>query len=112
MQISPYLRRADIGHEHWCPGCGELHLIPNTWTFDGNIEVPTFNPSVKITGKKAVVVDGEWTGEWERDAAGNTIDYCCHYFLHAGKLQFCGDSSHKLSGEIVDLPQLPKAYCD
>lgn len=111
-QISAFLRRAVSGHSHWCPGCGEMHLIPDTWTFNGNVDAPTFSPSVKITGKQRVIVNGEWTGEWVRDASGNAVDCCCHYILTAGRLQFCGDSTHALSGQTVDLPTLPSHITD
>jgi hypothetical protein len=76
---------------HWCPGCGELHRIdvnaanPNTgsqWTWDGNVDIPTFSPSINIVGR-------------------------CHYFIVAGQIQFCKDSRHKLAGQTVDLPDLP-----
>lgn len=108
-QINAKLRSVEDAHfAHWCPGCGEMHVIPNSWAFDGNFERPTINPSVLITGKKIVVDDdGEWTGEWVRDANGNAIDHRCHYFLHAGELKFCGDSLHALAGQTVSLPLLP-----
>ncbi len=90
-----------------------MHVIFDNWTFDGNLDKPTFNPSVKITGKKIVVdKDGEWTGEWVRDANGNAIDDCCHYFLHAGQLNFCNDSPHSLAGQSVPLPELPSHVRD
>lgn len=82
-------------------------MIPDTWGFDGSLEKPTFNPSVKITGKKRVIVNGQWTGEWVRDAAGSAVDECCHYNLTAGQLHFHGDSTHGLKGTIVPLPDLP-----
>ena len=107
-QVSSKLRRTVNGYSHWCPGCGEPHVIPDSWTFDGNLAQPTFNPSVKITGKKCVIdAQGNWTGEWVRDASGNAVDDCCHYFLHAGVLKFCGDSLHLLAGKDVPLPDLP-----
>lgn len=89
-----------------------MHVIPSGWTFDGNLEKPTFSPSVKITGKQTVVVDGRWTGEWVRDADGNAVDYCCHYFLTAGRLNFCNDCTHGLSGQAVELPDLPLPHQD
>lgn len=33
----------------------------------------------------------------------------CHYFIRSGKIEFCGDSPHKLSGQTVDLPDWPYA---
>ena len=95
------------GHAHWCPGCGEAHRIPSTWNFNGDLEKPSFTPSVKITGKQRVIVDGEWTGEWRRGPDGKALDWCCHYFVTAGSIQFCGDSTHALSGQTVPLPEWP-----
>jgi hypothetical protein len=113
MQVSAVLRKAETGHSHWCPGCGEMHHIPDSWRFDGNVEAPTFSPSVKITGKKIVKdAQGKWTGEWVRDAAGKTIDDCCHYILTAGQLNFCADSTHDLAGKTVPLPPLPAFHRD
>lgn len=111
-QVSAKLRRAEGGHTHWCPGCEEPHVIPDSWAFDGDLEAPTFSPSVKITGKQTVVVDGRWTGEWVRDAAGNAIDYCCHYILTAGVLQFCDDCTHAMRGRKIPLPELPANLMD
>ena len=111
-QVSASLRRAETGYSHWCPGCHEMHMIPDGWTFDGNLQSPTFQPSVKITGKQSVIVNGEWTGEWVRDANGNALDYCCHYNLTAGNLQFHRDSTHALKGQTVPLPVLPEHMRD
>ncbi|MGH7715241.1 MAG: DUF6527 family protein [Vulcanimicrobiaceae bacterium] len=113
VQVSPVLRKVERGFDHWCPACGELHTIfvPG-WSFDGNLVRPTFNPSVKITGKQTVNVAGEWTGEWVRDAQGNPVDDCCHYFLHAGQLRFQGDCKHAFAGRTVPLPELPPNFRD
>ena len=75
---------------HYCPGCKSIHLIAvhepfengAQWTFDGNAESPTFSPSINIVGY-------------------------CHYFIRAGKVEFCSDSKHHLAGQTVDLPDLP-----
>lgn len=107
-QVSAKLRRTTNGYVHWCPGCRQAHTIFDSWKFDGNLERPTFNPSVKITGKKIVVDENDrWAGGWVRDAAGEPVDDCCHYFLHAGVLKFQGDSKHALAGKNVPLPDLP-----
>lgn len=85
-----------------------MNLPTARWTFDGNVERPSFAPSMRIRGKQCVIVDGEWTGEWVRDATGNAIDYCCHYILTAGVLHFQGDCTHALKGQQVPLPPLPE----
>lgn len=92
-------------HEHFCPGCRWMHQIavdqpfPNgaRWSFDGNADAPTFAPSVHIRlgfgdpGKPPRV---------------------CHYFIRAGRIEFCGDSTHGLAGQTVDLPDIPAEHLD
>lgn len=96
-RLSAVLAEADDGYMalkgrtllHWCPGCESLHVInvekPNhcnaVWTWDGNIEAPTFNPSINIVGH-------------------------CHYFIRGGRIEFCADSKHALAGQTVDLPPI------
>lgn len=110
-QLSAVLRKVERGHAHWCPGCLEMHWIPDTWTFDGNVERPTFSPSVKITGKQCINDDkGEWTGRWKCGPDGKALDGCCHYILTDGVLNFCGDCTHTLVGQSVPLPPLPAGF--
>jgi hypothetical protein len=49
--LSPVLRSLSGGGvAFWCPGCDEAHVIsPAIWTWDGNVEAPTFSPSVLVT---------------------------------------------------------------
>lgn len=99
-KISPVLRSMEGGFGHWCPGCKTMHYIAvdrplsngARWSFDGNIEHPTFSPSVRIRIP-------DWNGKPES---------CCHYFLRGGKLQFCADSTHELAGKTVPLPEFPE----
>jgi hypothetical protein len=51
-----------------------------SWTFDGNLEQPSFHPSMNI---------------------GPSY---CHYWLRNGKIEFCGDCHHSLKGQTVELP--------
>lgn len=92
------------GLGHWCPGCKSGHEInvdrPNSsgakWSFDGNMERPTFTPSVNIRW-------GKFAGQCDYDEGG-----ICHYFITAGRISFCSDSTHSLSGQTVDLPDIPE----
>jgi hypothetical protein len=82
---------AGICYTHWCPGCKQMHLIniekPNRlgaiWSFDGNLESPTFNPSVNHVGS-------------------------CHYFIRSGQIAYCSDSKHEFSGQTIPLPDFPE----
>lgn len=89
---------------HWCPGCNSGHEI-NTieqnssgakWEFDGNLESPTFKPSVNI--KWGNRVPGHEADPWGAQ---------CHYIIAGGMIQFCGDCTHGLVGQTVPLPDLP-----
>jgi hypothetical protein len=111
-QVSSKLRRATTGFMHWCEACEEMHILPDGWTFDGNLESPTFQPSFKHSGVQRVFVDGEWTGEWKRDADGKPIPYVCHYILTGGVLNYCGDCTHAMAGKSVPLPVLPPEMRD
>lgn len=88
----------DTGHEQlWfdCPGCKFPHRIPvsreggrsDCWDWNGSLEKPTTNPSVKAT----------WTHGEER------VHQCCHFFLRDGVIEFCGDCTHELKGKKVPM---------
>lgn len=111
-QVSPVLRRAADRYFHWCPACEEMHPLPDSWTFDGNVNKPTFAPSFKHTGLRTVNVNGRWTGEWVRDLdTGLPIDGTCHYIITNGMIQFCSDSWHKRS-DIIAMPPIPAGLWD
>jgi hypothetical protein len=101
--VSPILRRAENGFIHWCPGCDEAHHVPVSgrvaWTFDGNVEAPTFSPSV--CHRWGSYADPKWVDE---DAGDSGI---CHYFIRAGKIAFCSDSTHHLAGQTVPMVPWP-----
>jgi hypothetical protein len=86
-----------VYHEHWCPGCDAMHLIAvetpfsngAQWTWDGNAELPTFSPSVNV---------------------GPGTAFQCHYFIRAGKIEFCNDCHHALAGQTIDLPNIPEDW--
>lgn len=88
-----FMRRVEGGYVHWCPGCAgmpgrsprhAIHVdVPNPmtgarWTFDGNADSPTFAPSINVVGD-------------------------CHYFIKAGHIEYCADSTHALAGQTVSM---------
>jgi hypothetical protein len=90
-----------------------MHLLPDSWSFNGNINSPTFTPSFLHKGNLLVYDEnGKWNGEWQRDGSGNLISYICHYILTNGVLNFCGDSTHALRGQSVAMSELPIGYRD
>ena len=113
-QASLYLRNTREGFLHYCPGCDGVHEISirrrpdNTgivWDFNGDVNRPTFSPSVKVTynGRDA---DADRGDGYRAPAA------CCHYFLRGGVIEFCSDSTHSLAGQTVPLPELPDRFKD
>jgi len=76
------LRRAEGRYMHWCSGCQITHPLPDSWTFNGDLERPTFSPSFK-----------QMIG-----------DVTCHYFITNGDIVYCADSWHGLAGKTVPLP--------
>jgi hypothetical protein len=85
---------------YWCPGCGHAHSIPvgpgsgHSWTFDGNVESPTFSPSVR---------------HFHTNSQGEQIT-SCHYHVQAGQMAYCGDCKHELNGKTVPMEDIPKDY--
>lgn len=113
-QASRKLRAFEGGYLFWCAGCADVHAVTTTaksganWSFDGNLDRPTFSPSILVRGlRRELDEKGKWTGKWRRDAAGKPIPYVCHSFVTAGRQQFLGDCTHNLAGTTVDLADLP-----
>jgi len=76
----------------FCPGCKLAHCfqtggVETAWSFNGNMESPSFLPSLVCSG--------------------GCSESRCHLMLTDGKLQFFNDCCHELAGKIVDLPELP-----
>jgi hypothetical protein len=68
----------------FCPGCKQSHYFDGRWQFNGNLQLPSFSPSLN------------WNFEDPQHA--------CHSWVTNGKIQFLQDSFHSLKGQTVDLP--------
>lgn len=92
-----------IRYSFFCPACKYPHSYlvggpPNThprWSFNGDMERPTFGPSLLMYSNKP------GTGE-------RLVD--CHLFLTDGVIQFCGDNPHELNGKHVPLAEFPPEW--
>lgn len=99
--LDPYEHKNDdagidvAGYSFYCPGCGYRHSYYTrnskgrpVWSFDGNMQEPTFKPSLRMLGG--------------RDAKKTT----CHLFVTKGKIIYCDDCPHELAGKTVDMVPL------
>lgn len=93
----------------WCPGCKCAHGVWTTkrngvgavWSFNGNMEKPTFNPSLLIRFTRDIT-----SAEYTRLLAGEKLNIpktVCHSFVRDGQIQFLGDCTHALAGKTVPM---------
>ena len=78
------VKKADTGQFIFqCPGCGFAHWFgPPRWTWNGDYDKPTVNPSIVTVG----------------------VEPKCHSFIRDGKIQFLNDCTHALKGQTVEIP--------
>lgn len=97
-QVTTKLRNYEDGFFWWCPACEEMHPLPykQGWTWDGNLETPTFTPSFKH--------DWYWGEERKH--------LICHYIMTAGKVSYCSDCTHSMAGQTIEMPDLPETLRD
>lgn len=89
--------KQDDTHYSWCfycPACAALHQCDNRWGFNGNVEKPTFEGSVLVHEVKPTA----------DSVPGYRGHPRCHSFVTDGKISYCGDSTHAMAGQTVDLP--------
>ena len=92
-----------------CPGCNCHHVIATVvpfgngakWSFNGDMEKPTFTPSLLVRTGKYV------PGHENMDEEGfEGMSSICHSFISNGFIQFLNDCTHELKGQTVELPQI------
>lgn len=121
-QLSPILRDAAdaVGGKYltfWCPGCEMAHsphqvkvVGPGSWGWNGDVDKPTFTPSVLVTysmGHPPVTpanFEQYKAAPWEQ----TKVKHTCHSFVTDGRIQFLTDCTHALAGQTVDLPVWPQ----
>jgi len=84
----------------FCPGyfCDHGVWINNKnsfgarWDWNGDMDKPTFTPSLKITYP-------HWVD-------GVRIDDICHFFIRNGNIEYQGDCTHHLAGLTIELADI------
>lgn len=118
-QLSTKLRKAGSCRLiYWCQGCEDTHQVairadPHPcWTWDGNIEAPTFAPSVLVTSGHYMPGwkpgDPCWCNEPKDDDRWPACARC-HTFIRGGMVEFLSDCTHPLAGQTLPLPDWPYA---
>lgn len=108
------LRRLEGGRVgYWCPGCDCAHVLTvepghegPCWDWNGDCEAPSFSPSVRCQYDHwEPPVTAENLVEWRRQPwQQHKVTDICHAFVTDGQVQFLMDSTHKLAGKTVPLP--------
>lgn len=127
MKIKRFQSGVVTGYSFYCPGCQERHVYYTewdptyvghkpAWSFNGNEQAPTFQPSLLNTGvRHKTMTDADWL-EYDKLVAEKgeraplqdpRFRHVCHLFLNDGVLDFLGDCTHHLAGQKVPLPDLP-----
>ena len=93
------------GHHYgWsfrCLGCKCPHTVAENWThdgkvfegwtFNGNVEAPTFSPSILVHEIKS--------------EDGTVWKPRCHSFVTDGRIQYLSDCGHALAGQTIEIPE-------
>lgn len=81
-----------------CPACKGPHEVPvnqvketpREWLWNGSLEKPTLHPSLRVRSS-GVSPDGK------------KAEHICHFHVRDGKIEFCGDSTHELKNQAIEL---------
>ena len=115
-QISSVLRNvAGGGLSYWCPGCDQVHSITvgeNGWEWNGDVEHPTFSPSVDVSSGhySSLYKPGDdcWCTYNAKHPDKEPAFKCkkCHTFIQDGVIEFLTDCTHHLAGQKVPMVKL------
>lgn len=137
MTVLRRCERTEDSHPDYaffCPGCKCGHAVwvsrssGPRWTFNGNMEKPTFKPSLLITHEWddcSKVPEEGWTDWQENPAHKGTIcegtksrevkpefkhlivhhREVCHVIVTDGILNYCGDSTHEFAGKSIPMQE-------
>lgn len=86
----------------FCPGCEDTHVVSSAWSWNGDMNKPTLNPSIFVHGVQWPK-DHEFFNENHNVKEG--AETRCHSYVYDGQITFLEGSTHHLAGKTVDLPE-------
>jgi hypothetical protein len=95
-----YRFKCPAGHDHFINTNIPNHLNAQ-WNFNGDLEKPTFTPS--MLERSGYFVDSNLKGDEEWLKANS---YQCHFVITDGNIYFCDDCSHDLKGQTIELLEI------
>lgn len=87
------IKDQDGNHSKWyfiCPACGFGHWFDDRWSFNGDVDQPTFKPSL--------LLQTQW-GKEKKEVR-------CHSYVTDGQIRFLNDCSHDMAGKTIELPEI------
>jgi len=86
----------------YCVGCKCHHGVwttkpiivdgkPHIWSFNGDLEKPTFTPSIHIKRQRL---------------GSNTNETICHSYVKNGMIEYLGDCKHEFKGQTIEIPDV------
>lgn len=88
-------------YSFFCPGCGKTHAVYTKqennqehpiWGFNGDVNKPTFTPSVAVLSTTKI--------------AGAYRETRCHSFIREGRIEYLPDCDHELAGQIIEMNEV------
>jgi len=105
-----YPNREDYIYAIYCPACRCTHGFTERWTFNGDFEKPTFNPSMLVkSGHYMQEHKGDcWCDYNRKHPDKQTPHKCiiCHSYVTNGKIKYLSDCTHEFAGKTIDLEDM------
>ncbi len=104
---APYGEEQGGGWLIFCPACKSRHAFDlKRWTFNGDPESPTFEPSFLIKGTEPLTQEQIDDWQQKRKPLPTPKPRICHSFVRNGKIEFLGDCTHEFAGQTIELEDI------
>ena len=93
-------------HAAWmfyCPACRCYHSFDERWEFNGNVDKPTFSPSLLVRFRRPKGYTNDNPAPMGYD--GPYENMVCHSFVTDGRIRFLSDCTHELAGQTINMEE-------